>query len=128
MSNQIIVVTGGTGNPESKIVTALIQKGTEVCVLVRSTGDITKLSHLEKIVAKVISIDMTNEKEIANSCVGASSVVCAFAGLEKVIIDVQKVLLDGAIAAGVSRFIPSDYSLDFSKFSDGENRNLDLRR
>jgi len=30
--------------------------------------------------------------------------------------------------AGVPRIIPSDYSLDFTKFSLGENRNLDLRR
>jgi hypothetical protein len=30
--------------------------------------------------------------------------------------------------AGVPRFIPSDYSIDFSKLSNGTNRNLDLRR
>ena len=54
--------------------------------------------------------------------------VSSLAGLRKVIIDAQKVLLDAAIAAGVPRFIPSDYSLDFTRFSDGENRNLDLRR
>ena len=29
---------------------------------------------------------------------------------------------------GVPRFIPSDYSIDFTKFPPGENRNLDLRR
>jgi len=45
-----------------------------------------------------------------------------------VVFDAQKVLLNGAILAGVTRFIPSDYSLDFTKFNDGENRNLDLRR
>jgi len=28
----------------------------------------------------------------------------------------------------VPRFIPSDYSIDFTKFPPGENRNLDLRR
>src|SRR5208283_1948772 len=38
------------------------------------------------------------------------------------------VLLDAAIIAGVPRFIPSDYSIDFTKFPPGENRNLDLRR
>ena len=36
--------------------------------------------------------------------------------------------LEAAIAAGVPRFIPSDYSTDFTKFPDGQNRNLDLRR
>ena len=43
------------------------------------------------------------------------------------IIDAQKVLLEGAIEAGVLRLIPSDYSLDLTKFIDGENRNLDLK-
>ena len=55
-------------------------------------------------------------------------IVSALAGLRDVIIDTQKVLLNAAIAAGVPRFIPSDYSLDFTRFSNGENRNLDLRR
>lgn len=40
----------------------------------------------------------------------------------------QKILLDSVIASGVRRFIPSDYSLDFTKFKSGENRNLDWRR
>lgn len=71
---------------------------------------------------------MTNEKEISTACSGATCVVSALAGLQDVIIDAQKVLLNGAISAGVPRFIPSDYSLDFTKFTDGENRNLDIRR
>ena len=40
----------------------------------------------------------------------------------------QTVLLDAAIKADVPRFIPSDFSIDFTKFPPGENRNLDLRR
>jgi nucleoside-diphosphate-sugar epimerase len=40
----------------------------------------------------------------------------------------QTALLDAAIKADVPRFIPSDYSIDFTKFPPGENRNLDLRR
>ena len=43
-------------------------------------------------------------------------------------IDTQKVLLDAAVRAGVPRFIPSDFSLDFTNLRPGENRNLDLRR
>jgi hypothetical protein len=38
------------------------------------------------------------------------------AGLREVVIDAQKKLLDAAIAAGVPRFIPSDYSLDLLSF------------
>lgn len=128
MSKQIIVVAGGTGNLGGRIVSALLDKGAEVRVLVRSTSNLENISHLEKIGAKVIFADMTNEKEIATACSGASCVISALAGLQDVLIDVQKVLLNGAISAGVPRFIPSDYSLDFTKFTDGENRNLDIRR
>jgi hypothetical protein len=34
----------------------------------------------------------------------------------------------GAVAAGVPRFIPSDYSLDYTRTRQGDNRNMDLRR
>ena len=37
-------------------------------------------------------------------------------------------MLQAAVAADVERFIPSDYSLDFTKTHPGDNRNLDLRR
>jgi hypothetical protein len=46
--------------------------------------------------------------------------VSALSGLREVIVDAQKVLLDAAVAASVPRFIPSDYSLDFTEFKDGE--------
>ena len=128
MSQQIIVVVGGTGNLGSKIVKALLDKGAEVRALVRGGSDPNKVSLLEQMGSKVIKADMNSEKEIAAACSGASCVVSALAGLYDVVMDAQKVLLNGAIAAGVPRFIPSDYSLDFTKFKDGENRNLDLRR
>jgi hypothetical protein len=62
------------------------------------------------------------------ACSGASCVVSALQGLREVIVEAQTVLLDAAIEADVPRFIPSDYSIDFTKFPPGENRNLDLRR
>ena len=33
-----------------------------------------------------------------------------------------------AVDAGVPRFIPSDFAIDFTKIPEGGNRNLDLRR
>ena len=128
MSKQIIVVAGGTGNLGGRIINALLNNGAEVRVLIRSTSDKEKINRLEIAGASAIAVDMTNEKEIAAACSGATCVVSALAGLEDVIIDAQRVLLNGAVLAGVPRFIPSDYSLDFTKFKDGENRNLDLRR
>ena len=44
------------------------------------------------------------------------------------IVDAQLRWLRAARAAGVRRFLPSDYSLDFFRLADGENVNSDARR
>ncbi len=126
--NKIIVVAGATGNLGSKIVHNLISLGAEVRFITRNADYNEKIEKLEKLGAKKYVVKNYNADEIAKICIGASCVVSALAGLREVIIDAQTQLLDGAIKAGVPRFIPSDYSIDFTKFSDGENRNLDLRR
>jgi hypothetical protein len=82
----------------------------------------------EKNSIKVYKLNAWNVDEISYACEGATCVVSALAGLREVVIDAQKVLVDAAIAARVPRFIPSDYSLDFTPFAAGENRNLDWRR
>ncbi len=128
MEKHIIVVAGGTGNLGGRIINALIGKGAEVRALVREDTEPKKLQLLEQAGAKLMLVDFASEQSIAEACMGASCVVSALAGLEDVILTAQKVLLNGAIAARVPRFIPSDYSLDFTNFRHGENRNLDLRR
>jgi nucleoside-diphosphate-sugar epimerase len=125
---KIVLVAGATGNLGKRIINALLNKKAEVHAVVRSSSDIEKVNQLEKLGVKVFKVNIWNVEEVSTACLGASCVVSALAGLRDVIVDTQKVLLDGAIAAGVPRFIPSDYSLDFTKFSNGENRNLDLRR
>jgi hypothetical protein len=40
--------------------------------------------------------------------------VSALAGLRETVIDTQKNILDAAVQANVQRFIPSDYSTDFT--------------
>jgi len=125
---KIILVAGATGNLGGKIVRALLEKGADVRAVVRMNTSVEKIEELERMGVKVFKVDMLNVNEVAIACTGASCVVSALAGLREVIIDTQKVLLDAAILAGVPRFIPSDYSLDFTNFSHGENRNLDLRR
>ncbi len=76
----------------------------------------------------VTSAELFNASEVTPACSGASCVVSALSGLREVIVERQKVLLDAAVNAGVPRFIPSDFSIDFTKFPPGQNRNLDLRR
>jgi hypothetical protein len=50
------------------------------------------------------------------------------AGLHEVIVKTQTSLLNAAVTAGVPRFIPSDFSTDFTTMPAGENRNFDLRK
>jgi nucleoside-diphosphate-sugar epimerase len=125
---KIILVAGATGNLGERIINALLDRGAEVRAVVRSGCDIEKLNKLEKLGVKIFTVNMSNVEEISNACIGVFCVVSALQGLREVIVDTQRVLLDAAIAAGVPRFIPSDYSIDFTKFPPGENRNLDLRR
>jgi nucleoside-diphosphate-sugar epimerase len=125
---KIIVVAGATGNLGGQIVTNLVEQGADVRALVRPTSNAETVKNLQKQGATVITIDVWNVENIAKVCVSASCVVSAMSGLREVIVDAQKVLLDAAVAAKVPRFIPSDYALDFTKFEDGSNRNLDLRR
>ena len=114
---KIIAVAGATGNLGGNIIQALLDKGAEVHAIVRASSDNNKLNELEKLGVKVFRVNMADVQEVSKACIGASCVVSALAGLRDVIIDTQKILLDAAIAAGVPRFIPSDYSLDFTPFS-----------
>ena len=125
---KIILVAGATGNLGERIVKALLQKNVEVRIVVRQTSNIENVNRLQALGAIVYKVNDWNVAELLNACNGAAVVVSALAGLREVVIDAQKILLDAAVAANVPRFIPSDYSLDFTRFSAGENRNLDLRR
>ena len=125
---KIILVAGATGNLGGRIVRALLDQGAEVRALVRASGDRNQINQLASSGVQVFEVNDWTVTELTKACRDVTCVVSALAGLRDVIIDAQKILTNAAIAVGVPRFIPSDYSLDFTRFSNGENRNLDLRR
>ncbi len=125
---KIILVAGATGNLGKRICSELIDRNAEVRAIVRTATDPEKIAALAKMGVKVIEADLTNIAEITAACNGADCVVSALAGLGDVIIELQKRLLDGAIKAGVPKFIPSDFCTDYNELVPGENRNFDLRR
>jgi len=125
---KVIVVAGGTGNLGERVIKALLAGGAEVRALVRASSDKNKIEKLQKSSVQVIPVNFSDTEEVARACAGASCVVSTLSGLRDVIVDTQKVLLHAAIAAGVPRFIPSDYSIDFARLEFGENRNLDFRK
>ena len=126
--NSAILVAGGTGDLGGRIIKALINRGADVHALVRRIGNTTKISELEQLGVKLAYADHFNKEELTRACQGMSCIVSALAGLHDVIVDAQSVLLDAAVAAGVPRFIPSDFSSDFTGLPPGENRNFDLRK
>lgn len=125
---KIIVIAGATGNLGGKIATALLAKGAEVRAIVRLETDVNKIKDLEEKGIKVFQVDTSNKSEISKHCTGAHCFVSALAGLQETIVDAQLVFLDAAIEANVPRFIPSDYSIDFTNLKEGQNRNLDFRK
>ena len=128
MSDATIVVAGASGDLGGRITRALLERGAKVRALVRHSSAPDKVQGLRELGAEIARVDLCSATEALPACDGAACVVSALAGLRDVILEAQTLLLYAAVTAGVPRFIPSDYSIDFTKCRAGENRNLDLRR
>ncbi|KAI8608177.1 hypothetical protein BC830DRAFT_30838 [Chytriomyces sp. MP71] len=76
----------------------------------------------------IVEVDYSSRESLAKAVFGAFAVLSCLWGLEEAMIHVQQRLLEAAIAAKITRFVPSDYSVDFTRFPSGYNRNFDLRR
>ncbi|CAA9272919.1 MAG: Isoflavone reductase homolog P3 [uncultured Adhaeribacter sp.] len=124
----MVLVAGATGNLGGRIVKALLAKKAEVRVLVRPTTDQEKIQAWENQGVSVIKLEMTNAEQLKQALREVTCVVSALQGLEDVIVEAQLLLLHAAVSAGVPRFIPSDFSSDFTQIPAGDNRNFDLRR
>ena len=123
-----IVLAGATGDLGFRIAQALLKRGAHVRALVRPGNRKPETMALQDLGAEIIEVDFGSVTALTRACAGAACVVSALSGLRDVIVDTQKRLLDAAVAAAVPRFIPSDYSIDYTKLPNGSNRNLDLRR
>ena len=126
--SKTIAVAGATGDLGRRIVSYLLEQGATVKALVRKSTHPDSISHLKSMDVIVSEVDFNNKEELVTAVSGADCIVSALNGLEPVIMGVQTEVLEAAIAAGVPRFIPSDYCIDYTKLPAGSNRNLDLRR
>ena len=127
-TNANVVLAGATGNLGGRIASALLGRGATVKAIVRRGTAPDKVARLQQPGMTVAEVDFASTEGVAQACSGATCVVSALAGLRDVIVDAQTVLLEAAVKAGAARFIPSDYSIDFTRLPVGQNRNLDLRR
>lgn len=128
MDTAIIVIAGATGNLGGRIARAVIKRGANLRAVVRQNSNPKKIEELRKGGASIAEVDFNSVPDLTGACSGGSCVISALSGLREVIVETQTLLLDAAVKAGVPRFIPSDYSADFTKLLPGTNRNFDLRR
>ena len=128
MSDSLIVLAGATGHLGGKIAASLISRGASVRALVRKGSEPDRTQELRRQGATIVDVDYNSRPDLTRACKGGSCVVSALSGLRDVVVDAQTRLLDAAVEAGIGRFIPSDYAIDFTKLPAGSNRNFDLRR
>ncbi|MEZ0498343.1 NmrA family NAD(P)-binding protein [Sphingomonas sp. IW22] len=121
----MIVVAGATGDLGGRIVQELVRLNAPVVALARGGASAEELAASR---ADVRIVDFDDERSLTGAVAGATCVISALSGLEPVVIGAQGRLLDAAVRAGVPRFIPSDFAIDFRKLPPGTNRNLDLRK
>ncbi|KIW16470.1 hypothetical protein PV08_06524 [Exophiala spinifera] len=103
-----VAVAGGTGNLGPQVVNALLAANYSVTVLTRtgssSTSKLPKSPQL-----KVAEVDYSSVASLSEVLQGQDVVVST---LGSAVIGGQKPLIDAAVAAGVKRFIPSEFGSD----------------
>lgn len=128
MTPPTIALAGAAGDLGSRIARALVSRGAEVRALIRPDTAAEDRTHLKSLGLTLTPADPNDVTAMAAAVEGARCVVSALNGLDDVILGRQEVLLHAAVQAGVPRFIPSDYSEEYTRITPGTNRNLDLRR
>ncbi|GAB7339125.1 hypothetical protein MBLNU457_5798t1 [Dothideomycetes sp. NU457] len=104
---QKVAVFGGTGNLGPSIVSSLAENGFEVTVLSRSSSTNSNLPSG----VTIKGIDYSNQESIISALQGQQAVV---SNVGWQIIAEQHKLIDAAIAAGVSLFLPSEFGADLT--------------
>jgi uncharacterized protein YbjT (DUF2867 family) len=123
-----VLVAGATGDLGQRIVRELAERDVRVRILTRpGSGTATDLFGADPRF-DVVAAAYTDHAALTEAVTGVDVVVSAVSGTRPVIVDAQRALLAATVAAGVPRFIPSDYSADYRRVTPGTNRNFELRR
>ncbi|EQB52267.1 hypothetical protein CGLO_08135 [Colletotrichum gloeosporioides Cg-14] len=100
---QKVAIAGATGNVGSHVLKALVEDGFQVTVLTRK-----QVSFPEGVTVKVV--DYASHDTLTDALKGNE----AFVDCTLVQDDTPTRMMDAAAAAGIYRYIPSDFSLDFN--------------
>lgn len=103
-----VALAGATGNLGPSILKALVEAGFGVTVLTRKDGSsASKIPNHSN--QRIIGIDYQDAQSLRSALKGVDVVV---SNLPAAIPDTQKLLIDAAVAAGIKRFIPSEFGSD----------------
>ncbi|KAM0248670.1 hypothetical protein ACHAQJ_009377 [Trichoderma viride] len=97
-----IALLGATGNLGSKILRALNDAGFSVTAIQRQGS-----TNVAAGAVKSIKVDLSSEKELASAFNGIDVVVSAVPNPQ---LETEQIVIQAAIAAGVKRIVPSEYS------------------
>ncbi|MCZ2821069.1 NmrA family NAD(P)-binding protein [Modestobacter sp. VKM Ac-2977] len=123
-----VLLAGASGDLGARTIRALVARGADVRALVRTGAGPEKTARLAGLGATVVEADHDDPADLRRVSEGADVVLSTLNGLRDVMVGVQTRLLEAAVAAGVPRFIPSDFSADYRRVAPGSNRNFELRR
>ena len=128
-----ILIAGVTGMLGHQIASVLLGRGDcSVQALIRPGGyDDDKGAKLEQLRSrglKTVEGDLTVPKTLLPACEGVDTVISAVQGGEKVVVTGQTNLIEAAETAGVTRMIPSDFSIDLHKLDYNDHVWLAMRK
>lgn len=132
-SSQTILVVGAAGDLGYRISRAIINIGHSANLRVAArdgaAGKHANVMHqLSLQGASIYSTELDDLESLKRACEGAHTVISAVQGGPETIVSGQENLLRACLAAGVQRFVPSDFSENLFAIPDGINPYLDWSR
>lgn len=134
MATKPVVLLAGTGLLGSQIAHAILDKGEmELRILVRpdSLNDPVKAEKLEAFRTKgatFVEGDTMVSESLPAVVAGVEAVISAIGNDPESYIAGQTNLLRAAEQAGVKRFMPPDFTLNYHQLDYGDNFNVDMRK
>ncbi len=134
-TTQTVLIAGATGNMGSRIAHYLARKeGVQLRALVRNRVGRDErqqaiLNRLQQSGIKLIEGDLNDLGSLKRAATRVDTILSAVNGngSREVELTGQLTLLEAAKQMGVSRFIPSDFSADYTKIRLGDHHNYDFR-
>jgi uncharacterized protein YbjT (DUF2867 family) len=123
-----VLIAGATGDLGGRIVRELSHHDVRIRVLTRPGTGTASARYGDDPRIEVVVAAYDDHDALTRAATGVDVVVSAVSGTRPVIVDAQRALLTATVAAGVPRFLPSDYSADYRRITPGTNRNFELRR